>query len=118
MPGATPNTANCDKVVGGYPGDLTDAGSYTSSISPNGTFDQGGNVWEWNEVIIGSNRGRRGGDFFAVSSNLAASSRDDAGPAGGYNNTGFRVASIPEPGTGLLVMAGLLGLGAWRRLRA
>ena len=46
VPGATANTANCDSAVG----DLTDAGDYTSSPSPNGTFDQGGNVWEWNEA--------------------------------------------------------------------
>jgi hypothetical protein len=32
---------------------------------------------------------------------------------------GFRVAStIPEPGTGLLVIAGLLGIAGWRRARA
>ncbi|GAG37158.1 unnamed protein product, partial [marine sediment metagenome] len=48
VPGATANTANCDEVVD----DLTNVGSYTGSASPNGTFDQGGNVWEWNEAII------------------------------------------------------------------
>ena len=26
---------------------LTDVGAYTASLSPYGTFDQGGNVWEW-----------------------------------------------------------------------
>jgi hypothetical protein len=30
-------------------------------------------------------------------------------------DTGFRVAMVPEPGTGLLVTAGLLGLAARRR---
>ena len=65
-PGVTPNTANCDWSVG----DLTDVGSYTVSASPNGTFDQGGNVWEWSEAqatapepIIGSYRSVRGGSF-------------------------------------------------------
>ena len=29
---------------------------------------------------------------------------------------GFRLAMIPEPSTGLLVVAGLLGLGGWRRV--
>ena len=28
---------------------------------------------------------------------------------------GFRLAMVPEPSTGLLVIAGLLGLAGWRR---
>jgi hypothetical protein len=34
-----------------------------------------------------------------------------------YYNLGFRVASIPEPSTGLLVLTGLLGFAARRRWR-
>jgi len=34
------------------------------------------------------------------------------------NGPGLAVSSIPEPSTGLLVIAGLLGLGGWRRVRA
>jgi hypothetical protein len=65
VPGATPNTANCDQVVGDV-GDVTDVRSYTASASPNGTFDQGGNVSEWNEAILPtfpSTRGHRGGGY-------------------------------------------------------
>ena len=29
---------------------ITDVGSYTSSVSPYGTFDQNGNLWEWTET--------------------------------------------------------------------
>ena len=98
-------------------GDLTNVGSYTGSPSPYGTFDQGGNVWEWNEAIIsGSYRGVRGGSFGDHPDYLAASTRFPHGPSGGeFDVVGFRLAMIPEPGTGLLVIAGLLGLAGWRR---
>ena len=35
-------------------GDTRTCGSYPRSASPNGTFDQGGNVWEWTESISGT----------------------------------------------------------------
>ena len=114
-PGATANTANCGNVLDG----LTDVGSYTGSASPNGTFDQGGNVWEWNETIIssvyGSMRGLRGGGTAIPPDELAASFRQLFNPQDATRDTGFRVASIPEPGTGLLLMTGLLGLAIRRR---
>jgi len=93
-PTASANHANCGVVSG-----PTDVGSYTGSASPNGTFDQGGNVWEWNEAIIsGSSRGRRGGSFFFVPDTLAASFRRDNPPTSEFSLVGFRVASvIPEP---------------------
>ena len=40
--------ANCNNAVG----DVTPRGSYPGSASPYGTFDQGGNVFEWNEAIF------------------------------------------------------------------
>ena len=114
-PGAAANTANCGSVVG----DLTDVGSYTGSASPNGTFDQGGNVWEWNEATIsGSSRGLRGGAFIGFPFDLAASFRSVNNASLESVGVGFRVASIPEPGTGVLLMTGLLGLSGWRRRRA
>jgi hypothetical protein len=94
-PGATANTANCLYVVS----DLTDAGSYTSSASPNGTFDQGGNVWEWNEAItVGVSRSLRGAGFYETPENLAASVRSSAYPTYENSRVGFRVAS---PGSAL-----------------
>ncbi len=111
-PTAAPNTANCDFAAA----TLTDVGSYTGSASPYGTFDQGGNVLEWNEepFFDGSFRGIRGGSWFDFPGALAASFRDPSLPQIEDNFFGFRVASVPEPSTGLLVMAGVLAV-AWAR---
>ena len=34
----------------GEPYCTTEVGEFENSASPYGTFDQGGNVWEWNET--------------------------------------------------------------------
>jgi sulfatase modifying factor 1 len=94
-------------------------GSYSGSASPYGTFDQGGNVWEWNEAITSGGLGRavRSGSFDENALGPAASTRSIGGANSGDDGLGFRVAMIPEPSTSLLVIAGLLGLGTWRRRR-
>jgi len=67
--------------------------------------------------LRGSGRGLRGGSWNYLPIKLAASIRGDRGPASEDVGFGFRVASPPEPGTGLLVVAGLLGVAGWRRRR-
>ena len=116
-PTGTANRANCNFQVG----DLTDEGSYTGSASPYGTFDQGGNVTEWNEAIINVvNRGVRGGNFQDNPSFLAASTQGNTSPIYQNDAIGFRVASVPEP-SGTLGLAAslvmLVGLTGWRRGR-
>jgi len=117
-PTAVANSANCDWPLGGGPGDLTLVGSYTGSPSPYGTYDQGGNVWEWTETSTGLIRVQRGGSFLSVPVNLAAATQSGGNPEDAFDATGFRLAAIPEPGTGVLVIGGVLGLAGWRRRRA
>jgi formylglycine-generating enzyme required for sulfatase activity len=117
-PTPTPNSANCGFVAG----DLTAVGSYAGSASPFGTYDQGGNVFEWNEAFVvpgeGPWRNARAGEFHAGVEYLAAGTRGGFDPEWNSDIIGFRLVMIPEPSTGLLVIAGLLGLGGWRRARA
>jgi formylglycine-generating enzyme required for sulfatase activity len=117
----TGNSANCYPYAH-PPGTLTDVGAYALSDSPSGTFDQGGNVWEWHEQIkfgFGRSRGMRGGawsSFFA--GDLAAGFSYYAVYTTDENvGLGFRVASIPEPSTALLVLAGLGSLALRQRSR-
>ena len=90
----------------GYPGmALTDVGAYgANSASFYGTNDQAGNVWEWNDAVIGSSRGRRGGDWGLSEYYLRSSSRFYNDPTFQYGFIGFRVASVPEPSAMVLTM--------------
>ena len=96
----------------GGDGHPVDVGSYDAmdgdfvSDSPYGTFDQAGNVWEWNEAWIDPDRGLRGGAYYSTDDRLLASRRDSCNPANGRDYFGFRVSAVPEPAT-----LALLGLG-------
>ncbi len=97
--------------------DLTDVGAYTGSDSPYGTFDQGGNAWEWNEALIsGTFRGIRGGVPDFSSDPLLSSYRgDDFNPAFDFSVWGFRLATIPEPSSAVLAIVGCGILWWWRK---
>jgi formylglycine-generating enzyme required for sulfatase activity len=91
---------------------LTAGGAYTDSASYYGTYDQGGNVWEWNDTVIaGSFRGLRGGSWIYLDDGLRSSFRNNIlVPTDEADGIGFRVASVPEPSAALLMM---LGGAAW-----
>ena len=96
-PGVTPNAANCGNAVE----KLTNVGGYTGSASPYGSFDQGGNVLQWNEegdepTSIARRRGIRGGSWNYKASALAASSLNYGAPSYEGPDAGFRVASLGD----------------------
>jgi len=86
----------------------------------NGTFDMMGNVWEWMEspyfsgdYLSGSSRVFRGGGYSTVLSYMQSSARHLDSPSFDISSLGFRVASVPEPATILLL--GFGGLMIRRR---
>ncbi|MSR25811.1 MAG: PEP-CTERM sorting domain-containing protein [Planctomycetaceae bacterium] len=103
-------------------------GAYSNSGSFYGTFDQSGNVYQWNDLdgAYGPDRGLRGGgwanDAFSISSSSNGSRSTELGNA----SIGFRLASptvffgVPEiDPNGLSAVLGLLagGLGLLERRR-
>jgi len=116
-PAGGSNSANYDWAIG----NLTDVGAYTSSDSPYGTFDQGGNLWEWNEAVhisMLSHRGLRGSAWAYSEFDMRASYRASfMGSAGEGTNVGFRVSQVPVPGAAILGMIGIGMVGAYTRKR-
>jgi len=80
-------------------------------------------VWEWQESefdllndSISSDRGWRGGDWNNISDSLYSLTWLRQDPTQELNDTGFRVASVPEPSSLLLVaLAGVAMLVRRRR---
>ncbi len=89
FPGVESNLANFDNVLG----DVTEVGAYSGSPGPYGTFDQAGNVWEWNEAMIDSERGLRGGSWDDYNLLLESWYRDSDDPNLERKFIGFRVAA-------------------------
>lgn len=76
----------------------TDVGAHAQSASPYGTFDQGGNVVEWNESIpLFNGRGLRGGGYDEGSDQLAAWTRPiEFHSSDEFANIGFRLAFVGD----------------------
>jgi formylglycine-generating enzyme required for sulfatase activity len=89
----------------------------TGAVENNGTYDMGGNHWEWNESAYDStldnmteSRAIRGAAYSSLEVGLRSSyrlGRDPTSEDSPYNRFGFRVAAIPEPGVvGLMSLFG------------
>jgi formylglycine-generating enzyme required for sulfatase activity len=80
----------------GEPYFRTEVGAHENSPSPYGTFDQAGNVLEWNEEEIGVARGVRGGSFAQAATTFHASHQAfEYYPPDAFDDTGLRLGFIP-----------------------
>jgi sulfatase modifying factor 1 len=96
---------------------LTDVGAFTNSASYYGTFDQSGNVGEWNDLTgaAGSLRGFRGGNWLLGASFLSSADRNEADASAAGSGAGFRLVSpVPEPATWGLASGAAACACAWR----
>ena len=102
---------------------LTDVGAFTNSASYYGTFDQSGNVYQWNDLngVAATSRGIRSGKWADGSAfNLRSTTRQTFAPSSEFDSFGFRLVAVPEPSTLVMGAAGLTCLGSLmiRRRRA
>ena len=118
--GAADNTWVAAQGFNSGPADITHAGG----LSGYGTMAQGGNVWEWSETAFdGENnsaserRQLRGGYWDSFLLHLDASFRTDTAPTEESISSGFRVASVPEPSSLSLLLAGGAVIAAAKRRR-
>ncbi|MEX2113892.1 MAG: SUMF1/EgtB/PvdO family nonheme iron enzyme [Pirellulales bacterium] len=105
-------------------GNVTTIGSAgPQSVSFYGTYDQAGNVGEWNRRSTGQSTNGLGGAFIesgfddvgfltAIARNVAPIS--NFGPSVRLEYVGFRLAYVPEPSSLALAVVGFTALGVWR----
>ena len=110
---ATFSTSLTDRTIGA-PYFRTEVGAHENSGSAYGTFDQGGNVQEFNETVPESDiRGIRGGSWFQGLGSMLADSRPvDMHSSDQFSDLGFRVAKLPRAGPPIPALSnpGLLAL--------
>lgn len=77
---------------------LTDGGAYSSSASYYGTFDQIGNLYQWNDLDgqPGAYRGLRGSMWFAGTQAAQATTYAASAPTFAGLDTGFRLAAMHQ----------------------
>ncbi len=95
-----------------------EVGFFFASPSPYGTFDQGGNISEWNETILDTlNRATHGGSYASGPHMLLARSGSSYPAVGEIQTLGFRLAQVPEPATLSLMALGGLAVIRCRKRR-
>ena len=79
-------------------GNVTTVGS-NGGPSFYGTFDQSGNVWEWNDLDETPDlfRGTRGGAWYNTAQYLSSSNRYNISASSEDSSVGFRIASLTNP---------------------
>lgn len=129
-----PNSANYyydDGIANGYNGGYavnnstispvegrTPVGAFTLASSYYGTFDQAGNVAEWDDFVSGNARALVGSGWANGTEDMVAGNwYNVADPTSEFVNLGFRIATVPEPALGVWFLAGLAGGFIIRRAR-
>jgi formylglycine-generating enzyme required for sulfatase activity len=116
----TGNNGNCNAGASV----LYDVGSYVLSESPNGTFDQGGNLAEWTETIGPSARKWVGSSFGGSCNGTIINSAVNLHPLNEVINGGFRLVqpgapptNVPIPTWALIALGVLITCGTSIRAR-
>jgi formylglycine-generating enzyme required for sulfatase activity len=113
-------TNNANYYNGGYTDPtnyLTAVGAFADSASPYGTYDQGGDVFQWTESTYNLNPYRvlRGGSFDQSDDFLQSGFYVFTDPTSVYKSYGFRVSQVPEPASVGILALGLSGMLLRRR---
>jgi formylglycine-generating enzyme required for sulfatase activity len=104
-------TNNANYYASGYTDPtncLTPVGVFAASPGPYGTYDMGGDLFQWNETnynILNEYRGLRGGSWYYDYNYLASGGSSSDYPTNEFSDLGFRVASVPEPSAITLLFA-------------
>jgi formylglycine-generating enzyme len=126
-PTAVASGTTAGTAVYNFPNSSPAAVNNDGGLSAYGTMGQNGNVYEWAESAYdginnssSEDREIRGGAWNFPEGYLRSSDRYVSfAPSSSANNVGFRVASVPEPtSTVLMISAGLLALARRRRRAA